>query len=186
MSKNNVKINTRKRILFLLVVSLLLLVALIGRTAWIQIVDSEWLQQKAYESQTRDRTISSKRGTIYSSDNAILAKSYSVETVKVIPAQVTNQAQMAQKLADILELTYEEVYEKICKNVSEVVIKNNVDKEKTDEIRQWIIESKSKGIKIDESIIPPTKKNKIDWINTIGTIAKAYAKINSYDLAFDT
>ena len=38
----------------------------------------------------------------------------------------------------------------------------------------------------DGSNIPPTKKNNIDWIKTMGIIDKAYEKINSYDFAFDT
>lgn len=41
-------------------------------------------------------------------------------------------------------------------------------------------------LNIEESIIPPTKKNNNDWTNIIGIIDKAYEKINSYDFALDT
>ncbi|MBQ7669061.1 MAG: PASTA domain-containing protein [Clostridia bacterium] len=183
MAKESVKIKTKHRIIFLLVISCLALIALIFKTAWIQIVDSDWLQKKAYESQTRDRTISSKRGTIYSSDNTILAKSYSVETVKVIPAQVTNQAEMATKLSEILELDYQEVYDKLGEKVSEVTIKDNVDKEKTDLIRQWILDTKSKGIKIDESVkrFYPNNNLASHVIGFYGTDKGLYGIEKSYD-----
>ena len=39
---------------------------------------------------------------------------------------------------------------------------------------------------IDVSKIPPTKKNKIDWIIVIGKTDNAYAKINSKDFVLDT
>jgi len=139
--------------IFLMVASCLVLIGLLIVTAWIQIVDSEWLQEKAYDLQTRDRTIASKRGTIYSADNNVLAKSYSVETVKVVPAQVKNQAEMAQKLAEVLELDYQETYDKIGqKKQAEVIIKKDVDKEKTDLLRGWMLETDENAIKIDESV----------------------------------
>lgn len=177
------KIKSKNRMIFLLVSSCVLLILLLIRTAWIQIVDSEWLQKKAYESQTRDRTISSKRGTIYSSDNNVLAKSYSVETVKVIPAQVKNQAEMAQKLSEILELEYQETYDKICKKQSEVTIKQNVDKEKTDLIRKWIIETDSDGIKIDESVkrFYPNNNLASHVLGFYGTDKGLYGIEKSYD-----
>lgn len=183
MAKGNIKIKSKNRMIFLLVSSCVLLLLLIVRTAWIQIVDSEWLQKKAYESQTRDRTISSKRGTIYSSDNNVLAKSYSVETVKVIPAQVKNQAEMAQKLSEILNLDYQETYDKICKKQSEVTIKKDVDKEKTDLIRAWIIETDSNGIKIDESIkrFYPNNNLASHVLGFYGTDKGLYGIEKSYD-----
>ena len=42
--------------------------------------------------------------------------------------------------------------DKISKKQAEVTIKKDVDKEKTDLIREWIIDTNSKGIKIDESV----------------------------------
>ena len=183
MAKDNIKIRSKNRMIFLLVSSCVLLILLIIKTAWIQIVDSEWLQKKAYESQTRDRTISSKRGTIYSSDNNVLAKSYSVETVKVIPAQVKNQAEMAQKLSEILGLEYQETYDKICKKQSEVTIKKDVDKEKTDLIREWIIETDSNGIKIDESVkrFYPNNNLASHVLGFYGTDKGLYGIEKSYD-----
>ena len=41
-------------------------------------------------------------------------------------------------------------------------------------------------LKIEGSISPPTKKNNRDWTNMMGIMDRAYEKMNSYDLAFDT
>ena len=41
-------------------------------------------------------------------------------------------------------------------------------------------------LNIEESIIPPIRKNSNDWINMIGIIDKAYEKMNSCDFALDT
>ena len=127
------------------------MVLLVIRLTWVQAVDGEWLQEMAYEQQTRDRTINSARGTIYSSDGKVLAISASMETISVTPAQVKNQAELAQKLADLLGLNYDEVYEKINSKEALVTIAKNVDKETTDTLRNWISETKTKGVKIDES-----------------------------------
>ncbi|MBE5812663.1 MAG: PASTA domain-containing protein [Clostridiales bacterium] len=152
MAKDNIKLKTKKRMLILLAVTVGLFLLLLGRVAWVQIVDSKWLQQEAYESQTRDRVISSKRGTIYSSDENILAVSTSIETVSVIPAQVNEPEIIAAKLSEILGLDYEETLAKVKTNQSIVTIQKRVEKEKTDLIREWILETKNEGIKIDESV----------------------------------
>ena len=102
---------------------------LIIRLTWVQVVDSAKLQEMAYEQQTRDRTINSARGTIYSSDGKVLAISASMETISVTPAQVKEQAELAQELADLLALNYDDVYEKITSKAALVTIAKNVDKE---------------------------------------------------------
>jgi len=145
------KLSNRRRILFLFGGTIFLMALLIVRLAWVQVVDSAGLQEMAYDQQTRDRTINSARGTIYSSDGKVLAISASMETISVTPAQVKNQAELAQKLADLLLLDYDDVYKKITSKAALVTIAKNVDKETTDNLRAWIVETETKGVKIDES-----------------------------------
>ena len=151
MGKKDMKIGNRKRIIFLFVLIVIAFMFLIGRLAWVQVVDGMRLQEMAYEQQTRDRTINSSRGTIYSSDGKVLAISAAMETISVTPTQVENQAELSQKLADLLGLTYDEVYEKVTADSALVTIAKNIDKETTDLLREWITETKTKGVKIDES-----------------------------------
>lgn len=151
MKKDTMRVETRKRMSFLLLIFLVILVILAGRVAWIQTVDSEKLQKMAYEQQTRDRTINSSRGTIYSSDNKVLAISASMETISVTPSQVKNPAELAQKFVDLLGLDYTEVYEKITSKSALVTIAKNVEKDVTDILRKWIDETDTLGVKIDET-----------------------------------
>jgi len=145
------KLSNRKRIVVLFIFTLLFLGLLIVRLIWVQVVDSARLQEMAYEQQTRDRTINSARGTIYSSDGKVLAISASMETISVTPAQVKNPAELAQKLTDLLALEYDDVYEKITSKAALVTIAKNVDKETTDILREWIVDTDTEGVKIDES-----------------------------------
>ncbi|MBP3283975.1 MAG: PASTA domain-containing protein [Clostridia bacterium] len=151
MKKDTMRIKTKKRMLVLMGLFLVALVVLAGRVAWIQTVESEKLQKMAYDQQTRDRTINSSRGTIYSSDNKVLAISASMETISVTPSQVANAAELSQKLADLLGLEYNEVYEKVTSKAALVTIAKNVEKDVTDILREWINETKTKGVKIDET-----------------------------------
>lgn len=151
MKNDTMRIETRKNMRNLLSLFLLVLIVLTGRVAWIQTVDSEKLQKMAYEQQTRDRTINSSRGTIYSSDNKVLAISASMETISVTPSQVKNPAELAQKFVDLLGLDYTEVYEKITSKSALVTIAKNVEKDVTDILRKWIDETDTLGVKIDET-----------------------------------
>ena len=64
---NNVKITPKK--LFILAIAFILLFALLlGRVAWIQFVDGDWLREKEYSQSTSSTLISAKRGTIYDSN----------------------------------------------------------------------------------------------------------------------
>ena len=77
-------IKSKKMMLWIIIVSAILLILLIVRLAVIQFVDGNKLKQLAYEQQTLNRKITSKRGTIYDATGEnILAQSSTVETVTV-------------------------------------------------------------------------------------------------------
>lgn len=151
LKKGVMKLGIRRRMICLFVLVIIALSLLIVRLAWVQIVDSPRLQELAYDQQTRDRTINSARGTIYSSDGKVLAISASMETISVTPTQVKNPEELAHKLADLLGLEYEDVYEKVTSKTALVTIAKNVTKETTDLLRTWISDTKTAGVKIDES-----------------------------------
>ena len=151
LKKDAMKLGIRKRMLGLFIGVIVLFVLLIGRLAWLQLVKGAWLQGLAYDQQTRDRTINSARGTIYSSDGKVLAISASMETISVTPTQVKNPEALAKELTDLLGLEYDNVYEKITSKTALVTIAKNVSKETTDLLRNWVSETKTEGVKIDES-----------------------------------
>ena len=119
-----------------------------ARVVYIQVVQGEDLQSKAYEQQTRDRLIAPKRGSILDRNGVGLALTETVNTISVIPIQVKQKEETAKYLSDILELEYDTVLEKVKQNVALVRIKNKVDKQIALEIRKKAMP----GIVVDEDI----------------------------------
>ena len=147
-------LKTRKVIRNFLIFFLIIIFLLIFRIAWIQFVNGEELQAMAYNQQTSDRKINPKRGTIYdATGETVLAVSSSVETVSINPTTIKGEdkEKVAKALSDIFELDYETVLKKVKKKTSIETIIKKVDKEKTDELREWLIENNiDHGINIDE------------------------------------
>ena len=107
----------KKRMLVVLMFFSIILIALLVRVAWIQIVRGDWYQKKAFEQQTQSRVISPRRGTIYDRNGKELAISASVETITVNPLYIRrynkNIEMIAQRLSEILNLSMEEVLKKL-------------------------------------------------------------------------
>ncbi len=147
-------LKTRKVIRNFLIFFLIIIFLLIFRIAWIQFVNGEELQAMAYNQQTSDRKINPKRGTIYdATGETVLAVSSSVETVSINPTTIKGEdkEKVAKALSEIFELDYETVLKKVKKKTSIETIIKKVDKEKTDELREWLMENNiDHGINIDE------------------------------------
>ena len=148
------EISTKKRMRNILFTSFLVFTILIGRIGFIQIIQGGELSSMAYEQQTLDRAINPKRGTIYDSTGKyILAISSTVETVTVNPGNIEKDKKelVAKKLSELFELDYEKILKKVTKRSSIETIVKKVDKEKTDQLREWMEQNNiTTGINIDE------------------------------------
>ena len=146
-------LTNKKKMRNMLFIVFLIIVILIGRLGYIQLIQGKELSKLAYEQQTLDRAINPKRGTIYDATGTVLAQSSTVETVTVNPGNISaeNKEKVAKKLAEIFELDYEKVLKKVSKRSSIETISKRVNKEKTDQLREWMEENKiTVGINIDE------------------------------------
>lgn len=148
MSKTNITI--KRRMLWVLVLLFLMLIYLIGRMFYWQVVRASDLQKMAYSQQTKNRVISPKRGIIYDANMVTLARSITVETISVTPKNVEDKEKTAEGLANILGLEYEDVLKKVKKNSSEETIAKKLDQEVTNKVRTWILEEGIKGVNIYE------------------------------------
>ena len=105
----------------------------------INIVDGEKLRTEALEQQTRDYQVSSARGTIYDRNGKALAVSSSAVTISVNPKEIAAKGygidELAQRLADILELDVETVKKKLTKEALDVELKAKVESEIADQVR---------------------------------------------------
>ena len=148
------KLSSKKKMRNILFISFLIMVCLIVRIGYIQIISGKELSKLAYEQQTLDRKINPKRGTIYDATGKnILAVSSTVETVTVNPVNIKNEdkQKVAKSLSDIFNLDYESILKKVKKRSSIETIVKKVNKEKTDELRKWMeLNQITTGINIDE------------------------------------
>ena len=127
---------SKKRLRFVLVVVLLIVIALIFRLFHLQIVRSEELKLGAIEQWTKSIDIKSNRGVIYDRNGKKLAISTTAYTVWATPAEISNKEETALILAEQLDLDQGEVFEKITKNVGVEKIKQWIPREEANELRQ--------------------------------------------------
>ena len=148
------KLSNKKKIRNTLFIFFIIIICLIVRIGYIQLVQGGELSSMAYQQQTMDRNINPKRGTIYDATGQnVLAVSSTVETVTVNPGNISkeNKEMVAKILSDIFGLDYEKTLKKVNKRSSIETICKKVEKEKTDELRIWMEQNGIKtGINIDE------------------------------------
>jgi len=135
--------------------SLLIMFAFFGilslymvRVLFVQVVQGEDLQAKAFEQQTRDRTIRPTRGSILDRNMIELATTETVASISVIYAQMQDVPAVARTLAEVLGLDEAATLDKISQRVALVRVAQKVDKEIADRLRQMNIP----GVVIDEDI----------------------------------
>ena len=152
MSTSN--LDSKKRIVIMLLVVNIIWIILCIRVGIIQLVQGEKWKEKSQNQQYVSRSITAGRGTIYdSSGEIILAKSSTVQTVTVNPVNIAKEdkEKVARILSEIFELDYDKVLKKVNRVSSIETIVKRVDKEKTDKLRIWMEENNLyTGINIDE------------------------------------
>ena len=141
-----VRIYQKKKILFLGVGSLVLLLGLFGRLMYLMVVKSDYYAAMAQELHERERDIKAARGRILDRNGIILADNKTVCTISVIYSQMEDREAVIDMLCKELELTEEYVRKRVEKYSSRERIKSNVDKEIGDRIRAYDMP----GVKVDE------------------------------------
>lgn len=147
-------IKMKKRLLYIIIISILICLGLIARIAVIQFIDGNDLKLGAHEQQTLSRRITAKRGTMYDATcKNILATSASAEIVTINPLNIPKDKKegLINAFCDIFDLDYEKVSKKVNKRSSIETIASRCDKDKTDELRKYLLENNiEKGVNIDE------------------------------------
>lgn len=131
----NTNIELRKRIAVLFVLMAGILFLLILRLGWIQFVRGPELQDKAVANRLRQVPVEAKRGIIYDRNGKELAVSVSTDSIGAFPTIVKNAEakkpgtaeEIAEKLAELLDMPKDKVLSLITKNSSFVWVKRKVD-----------------------------------------------------------
>ena len=137
MRRNTVSnIAVKKRLLFLFSCMSAIIICLILRLAWIQLVRGPELQAKAWEQWTRSNRVRAQRGDILDSKGRLLAGSASSLSILARPRQIEDKEEVARKLAPILEMEESKLLELLNKEVDSVYLKRQVPEEVSQEIRK--------------------------------------------------
>lgn len=115
-------VTVRRRIFIAMIVGFILYVGLITRLGYIQLVQGQWLMDKASKLGTRDIPYQPKRGIIYDRNGEELVNNINVPSVIGIPVQITDKRETARKLAVILGQKEEVVFKEISRSESSVNI----------------------------------------------------------------
>ena len=139
----------QKRIKVIFLIMVIIFCSLGVRLFVVQIINGKELQQRATDQWTRDLALTAPRGSFFDTTGDTLAVSYTTYDVYVRGRQVTDAEKTASTLAEILDLDYENTLEKVSrKNVSEVLLKMQVEAEVAEEIYN----EKLDGIYLTENV----------------------------------
>ncbi|MDL0418559.1 stage V sporulation protein D [Caldibacillus thermoamylovorans] len=111
-------VTVRKRLAFVLLAGFFVFLVLIFRLGFIQFALSDMLTERAKNSWNREIPFEPKRGEIVDRNGVALATNMSAPTVYVVPRQIKNPADTAEKLANVLNANVQDVYQQITKKSS--------------------------------------------------------------------
>lgn len=111
---NNIHIRMR----VVLMVVCVLLFAIIFRVFYIQVFKYNKLSSLAESLWSRELPITADRGEIRDRNGKVLATNITTTSLVVIPNQIENKEEVATKLAEILGVSYEEMYKHVSKKTS--------------------------------------------------------------------
>ncbi|MFZ5968477.1 MAG: peptidoglycan D,D-transpeptidase FtsI family protein [Bacillota bacterium] len=140
----------KKRLLVLLFLVNIILLLLIFRVGWIQIVDGDKYRNLAQMQHTRDTLIPAERGQIFDRNGKALALSATAYTVWARPIEIIGsgkEGEIALELAKILNKSEDEIKQKILDEKANLVkVEKWIDTEKANLIRKgkfsgvWVVE----------------------------------------------
>ncbi|MEH7222462.1 stage V sporulation protein D [Bacillus sp. JJ1566] len=142
-------VTVRKRLSLVLFIGILLFLIIDVRLGYVQFFVGNKLTALAKDSWSRDIPFEPERGKILDRNDVVLATNQSAPTVLVVPRQIENPAEAAEKLAAVLNMSKEKAYKKITQNESKVYINpegRKISHEKANEVRALGI----KGVYIAE------------------------------------
>ena len=110
------KIDERIKVLFLII--LLLFILIIIRVFYIQVFDYKKLNEYASDLWSRDLPIEANRGLILDRNGVVLADNLTTTSLVLIPNQIKDKEKVTKQLADILNVSYDDMKEHVYKNTS--------------------------------------------------------------------
>lgn len=174
----------KKRMKNLAIAFSVLLVMLAVWLIYLNIAHGEEYAKAANEQQTKDITVSAKRGTIYDRNGKQLAVSVSADTVILDPAAIRKNEtaeKISTELSGILGMDYEDVYAVTQKNSSYEILKKRISREQSAAIKEL---KEKRGIVLEED----TKRSYVYGSlasNILGFTGYDNQGLNGLEVSFD-
>ena len=110
------KINSRMKVLLLIFVSLLLLIII--KVFYVQVFEYKKLYSLSKDLWSRDLPVEANRGLILDRNGVVLADNLTTTSLVLVPNQIKDKKDTTIKLAQILNLSYDEMYKHVNKKTS--------------------------------------------------------------------
>ncbi|WP_339215430.1 stage V sporulation protein D [Ornithinibacillus sp. FSL M8-0202] len=113
-------VTVRKRLVAVFLIGIMILGIIDFRLGYVQFVLGEELVEKADESWSRNVKFQPERGRILDVNGTILAENVTAPSIVVVPRQINDPEDTANKLAQILDMSKEKAYEYVTRSASSV------------------------------------------------------------------
>ena len=110
--------NIHSRMKIALLIITFVFIVIIARVFYIQVIDYKKLNKYAGNLWSRNLPIKADRGLIYDRNGVILADNVTTTSLVLIPNQIKDKEETTQKLAEILGVSYEDMYKHVSKKAS--------------------------------------------------------------------
>ena len=136
----------RRRVAIGFCIVAFMMVLLMFRVAWLQIVRADELTEKAVDQQTQDTPIEAKRGTIYDRNGKELATSTTCYTLWARPSQIKEDEDgaerpaaeikvFAEQIAEITGDDADDIYEDLTVDQALIKVSKYLDKEQAEKLK---------------------------------------------------
>ena len=142
--------DSRARALVLLIIVSLLAMAIGARLVWWQVLEREWLAERALHQLAQQHSLPAERGEITDRNGELLATSVEVQSVFVIPPSIEDPGLVSALLASALDMPAAEVRARIDSDRRWVFLKRRVSAEAAERVRAMDI----RGV----GLLPETKR----------------------------
>lgn len=110
--------NIHIRIKIVMIIIFMLFLLIIGKVFYIQVFSYDKLYNYANSLWSRNLPIEASRGKIYDRNGVVLADNVTTTSLVLIPNQIIDKEQTATLIAEILGVSYEEMYTHVSKKTS--------------------------------------------------------------------
>lgn len=109
-------LHTRIKVVIIICLFLFLIISI--RVFYIQIIEYDKLHELADSLWSRNLPIEADRGLIYDRNGIVLADNVTTTSLVLIPNQIKDKKKVSKALADILNVSYDEMYKHVNKRTS--------------------------------------------------------------------